>query len=206
MKTQNDYLEQLYEIFPGMPQKDIDTIVKHGIIRMNRAFRYKCDLKFINSFRKFRFTTSKFFYYSPLWSKYYKLKLVKKLRFIYNLKKLPKDTTTYYFALNEKQYNNIFNKPKRVGRPTTNIHYGNVMLYMLKEECIATEIWRPYIFKFELNINVGYKILKKNFITSKAEYIQYVDTSTIKRLVETGLYDNILKWEAKRTKTPLKKD
>jgi hypothetical protein len=64
---------------------------------------------------------------------------------------------------------------------------------MLKEECIATEIWRPYIFKFELNINVGYKILKKNFITSKAEYIQYVDTSTIKRLVETGLYDNILK-------------
>ena len=168
IKTIKDYYEALYEKFPEVPKSDIQRICNYG---------WK-SLYLHNSYGGDTFITddSLWCYIGHLkkdsleYFKYYIKKLSLKLRVLYKRKNIQWNGY-YYFALNNKQYQEYINQKNKRGRPKKNFKFENITLYQILDECKITEFSKQYIFKIPYISQVKFKFFVKELITDKSELI-----------------------------------
>lgn len=183
IKTIDDYVDKLHEKYPIISEKDIRRIIKFGWRSIYLANIYGGDVCLKNS---------KLWFYigylrrDPLKHyEYYVKKLALKLRVLYKRKKIQWDGY-YYFALNDKQYENYLQQKKKRGRPRKYFNYGTVMLYKIRGECELKNHSCKYIFKVSYDVDIGYTMLKKDYKTDKAELIQIREPMKFKDILTSN--------------------
>lgn len=168
LKYINDYYEEMYQKFPGVPQQDIRRILNYGFKSLYLHNSYGGDVVIRdNSFWSFigNLTTDSLKHFE-----YYIRKLSVKLRVLYKRKKIPWDGY-YYFALTQSQYEAYEAQKNKRGRPKKNFTFTNIVLYKLLDECKIKEHAHKYIFRVQYPINSRFVIFKEQLVTDKSELI-----------------------------------
>lgn len=183
-KTLKDYLQQIYSMFPRVPQIDIDKILKfswrsiyiHNSYGGDTLISGKGIWYYIGKLKK-----------NPLdHFHYYIKKLTVKLRVLYRRKKIEWNGY-YYFALSESQFQTYKSQINKKGRPKKYFNYGNVYLYQLLDECKINEYYKQYIFRIPLISRLKIKQYTKELVSDKAELI--ITRSPLK-FKDILIYDN----------------
>ena len=186
-KTVKDYLPAAQELFPEMDLSDLTKILNHGFRVMYMFNSFGADT-LITDHENWIYIgmlsrdSVKFFHY-------YKMKMIKKLRLFYKLKKL-KWNGYYYFGLNEPQYQYYMSQHNAKGRKRRMFDFGNLVIYKIFDECNLHSSASKYIFKVPMITDLGFARFKKNFKTDKAELILTRDPLKFKDiLLETKNYE-----------------
>lgn len=182
--TVKDYYEKIYELFPTVPKNDIKRIMNFGWKSLYLHNSYGGDTLIKNSniwcyFGSLRKRPLDHFYY-------YIRKLSVKLRVLYKRKKIPWDGY-YYFALDNKAYENYVKQHNHRGRPKKIFKFGQVMMYQILDECKIKECEKKYIFRIPYFTTINYRFFVRNLITDKAELIIIRDPLKFKDIL---VYNN----------------
>lgn len=185
LKGVKDYYEEMYQLFPDVPKRDIQRILNFGFKSLYLHNSYGGDTLIQDSnfwcyIGKLRKDSIKHFIY-------YKNKLATKIRILYKRKKIPWDGY-YYFALTESQYQNVLNQQKSKGRKRKHFNYGNQILYKILDECKLRYSNRKYIYRVPFISELGYSFYKENYNTGEAELIETRDVQKFKDILVTN-YD-----------------
>lgn len=185
LKGVKDYYEEMYQLFPDVPKRDIQRILNFGFKSLYLHNSYGGDTLIQDSnfwcyIGKLRKDSIKHFIY-------YKNKLATKIRILYKRKKIPWDGY-YYFALTENQYQNVLNQQKGKGRKRKHFNYGNQILYKILDECKLRYSNRKYIYRVPFISELGYSFYKENYNTGDAELIETRDVQKFKDILVTN-YD-----------------
>ena len=192
IKTINDYYENVRELWPRLPEKDIKRILNFGFKSLYLHNSYGGDT-FIKD-KDFLCYIGYLRNDSVAHYHYYIKKLIIKLRVLYKRRKIPWDGY-YYFALREDQYQNYLKQKKSRGRPRKWFEYGLIMLYKIKEECLVSQYSCKYIFKVPYRSEIGSKSLQRNFVSDCAELIETRQPLKLKDILVTNY-----KYEKKKKK------
>ena len=185
LKGIKDYYEEMYQLFPDVPKRDIQRILNFGFKSLYLHNSYGGDTLIQDSnfwcyIGKLRKDSIKHFIY-------YKNKLATKIRILYKRKKIPWDGY-YYFALTENQYQNVLSQQKGKGRKRKHFNYGNQILYKILDECKLRYSNRKYIYRVPFISELGYSFYKENYNTGEAELIETRDVQKFKDILVTN-YD-----------------
>ena len=167
-KTLKDYLEQVYEAFPQVQKRDINTILVFSWKSLYLHNSYGGDTIMIdNGFWLYIGNLKKdpmdhFFYYIR--------KLTVKLRVLYRRKRKEWDGY-YYFALSNTQYQHYLDQKKKRGRPRKYFNFGSVYLYEILDECRINEYYKKYIFRIPYISKLKIKQFVRDLTSNKAELI-----------------------------------
>lgn len=167
-KTLKDYLEQVYEAFPQVQKRDINTILVFSWKSLYLHNSYGGDTIMINNgFWLYIGNLKKdpmdhFFYYIR--------KLTVKLRVLYRRKRKEWDGY-YYFALSNTQYQHYLDQKKKRGRPRKYFNFGSVYLYEILDECKINEYYKKYIFRIPYISKLKIKQFVRDLTSDKAELI-----------------------------------
>lgn len=167
-KTLKDYLEQVYEAFPQVQKRDINTILVFSWKSLYLHNSYGGDTIMIdNGFWLYIGNLKKdpmdhFFYYIR--------KLTVKLRVLYRRKRKEWDGY-YYFALSNTQYQHYLDQKKKRGRPRKYFNFGSVYLYEILDECRINEYYKKYIFRIPYISKLKIKQFVRDLTSDKAELI-----------------------------------
>lgn len=167
-KTLKDYLEQVYEAFPQVQKRDINTILVFSWKSLYLHNSYGGDTIIIdNGFWLYIGNLKKdpmdhFFYYIR--------KLTVKLRVLYRRKRKEWDGY-YYFALSNTQYQHYLDQKKKKGRPRKYFNFGTVYLYEILDECKINEYYKRYIFRIPYISKLKIKQFVRDLTSDKAELI-----------------------------------
>lgn len=167
-KTLKDYLEQVYEAFPQVQKRDINTILVFSWKSLYLHNSYGGDTIMIdNGFWLYIGNLKKdpmdhFFYYIR--------KLTVKLRVLYRRKRKEWDGY-YYFALSNTQYQHYLDQKKKKGRPRKYFNFGSVYLYEILDECKINECYKKYIFRIPYISKLKIKQFVRDLTSDKAELI-----------------------------------
>ena len=167
-KTLKDYLEQVYEAFPQVQKRDINTILVFSWKSLYLHNSYGGDTIIIdNGFWLYIGNLKKdpmdhFFYYIR--------KLTVKLRVLYRRKRKEWDGY-YYFALSNTQYQHYLDQKKKKGRPRKYFNFGTVYLYEILDECKINEYYKKYIFRIPYISKLKIKQFVRDLTSDKAELI-----------------------------------
>ena len=189
VKTIKDYYEQIYELFPTIPKKDIQRILNYCWKCVYLHNSYGADVlitssKFWCFFGILRNNTARHCFV-------YKIKLVTKLRILYKKKHIKYDGY-YYFALTDKQQKELEESIKTRGRPRKHKYYGNQVLYRLLDECKIKESNRRYIYRIPYKIPMGYTVYKPDLVSDKAELIEVREPWTFQDLLVANKHYDLL--------------
>ena len=182
--TIKDYCNQIYQLFPDVPESDIDKIL---------SFAWK-SLYLHNSYGGDTLISGKDFWCyignlkkNPLDHFFYYIrKLTIKLRVLYKRKKIEWDGY-YYFALSDSQYQRYVEQKKQRGRPRKYFKFGTVFIYQILDECKINEYYKRYIFRIPYITHLKSKYFISDLITDKAELILTRDPLKFK---DIRVYDN----------------
>lgn len=188
-KTISDYYDQMCQLFPTVPKSDIKRICNYGWKALYLHNSYGGDVVI---------TDHKFWSYigflktdSIQWFKQYIKKLVIKLRVLYKRKHI-QFNNTYYFALNQEQFDKLLSQKNKKGRPKKKFIYGDVYIYKILDECKVREFNKQYIFKLPVIADFGFKYHVKNLISDQAELMITREKQKFKDLlVSNNIYDLI---------------
>lgn len=191
VKRINDYYDELYERFPDVPKKDIVKILQYGwkSIYLHNVYGGDTLVK-DNGF---------FFYIGRLYKdslkhfKYYIDKMSIRIRVMFKRRKIEWDGY-YYFALNDKRYEDYLSQKNKKGRKRKHFKFGDVYLYKIFDECKIKERYRRYIFRTKLPLEFGFTHFIKDYKTDAAELVlirEYPKFSDI--LLENNNYKYIFK-------------
>ena len=167
-KTLKDYLEQVYEAFPQVQKRDINTILVFSWKSLYLHNSYGGDTIMIdNGFWLYIGNLKKdpmdhFFYYIR--------KLTVKLRVLYRRKRKEWDGY-YYFALSNTQYQHYLDQKKKRGRPRKYFNFGSVYLYEILDQCRINEYYKKYIFRIPYISKLKIKQFVRDLTSDKAELI-----------------------------------
>lgn len=172
IKTIDDYVDKIHEKYPKVSKKDIRTIIKFGWRSIYLSNIYGGDVC-ITDHKNVWFYIGHLRRDSLQHFKYYKKKLLRKLRILYKRKKIQWDNY-YYFALNNKQYEDYLSQKNKRGRPKKHYTFkGPLMLYKIKGECQLAQSSCRYVFRVHYAIDLGFTIFKRqDYKTDKAELIE----------------------------------
>lgn len=180
IKYIKDYYEQLYEMFPDVPKKDIQRILNYGWKSLYLHNSYGGDTIITdNDFWSYIGTLRKD---SLKHYMYYIKKLTTRLRVLYKRLKIQWDGY-YYFALTDNQYEEYLKQKNKKGRPKKVFKYGNQVLYKILDECKIQEYSRKYIFRIPYISDLGMSFYKENLTSDKAELIITRDTQKFKDIL-----------------------
>lgn len=183
-KTVKDYYQQMYNMFPLVPEVDIRRILNFFWKSLYLHNSYGGDVLIKNS--------GIWCYFGQLTKdpiqhfNYYVQKLTVKLRVLYKRKGFSWDGY-YYFALTDKQYQDYLSQKNHRGRPKKYFTFGPVFMYQILDECKIKECYRKYIFRMPYNIYMNYKFFIRNLVTDKAELIIQRDSLKFKDIL---VYNN----------------
>lgn len=182
VKYVNDYYEQMYEMFPEIPKKDIERILNFGWKQVYLLNSYGGDLVITDQhFWCFfgKLTKNSLRHYTT-----YVRKLVVKLRVLFKRSQQKWDGY-YYFALTDRQYENLGIKKR--GRKKKNFNFGNQVLYRLIDECKIRCINRKYIYRVPIyNCFYAWTKYVPNFETNKAELVEVREPQKLKDILITN--------------------
>lgn len=164
----SDYYEQMFELFPKVPQSDIKKILSFSWKSVYLHNSYGGDLLVKDKTMWCYFGQLK---KSPLQHfHYYIMKLIKKIRVLYKRKKIPWNGY-YYFALTDTQYEQYLQQKKTKGRPRKSFDFGSVCIYQILDECRLSECGKKYIFRISQISTVKLKYFVQN-LKANAELIE----------------------------------
>lgn len=164
----SDYYQQIFELFPTVPQQDIKRILAfswkslylHNSYGGDVLIRDKSLWCYIGQLKK-----------SPIQHfHYYIMKLTKKLRVLYKRKNIPWDGY-YYFALSDEQYQQYLQQKNSKGRPRKHFNFGSVFMYQILDECKISQYSYKYIFRIPMISTIKLKYYVQNLKTN-AELIE----------------------------------
>lgn len=168
-KTIQDYYEQMYKEFPGVPKSDIKKILQFGWKSFYLHNVYGADVQ-VQS-KKFWLYCGQLMFDSLKWHNYYRRKLATKLRILYNRYKVPYDGY-YYFALNELQYEAYKAQLNKRGRPRKKFKFTKLYAYKCKDVCNLLNSHKPALFRLARPIEAGSTIYYPEYETDQAELIE----------------------------------
>lgn len=183
IKTAKDYYKTVSDAFPDVPKKDIERIINYGFKSLYLYNVYGGDTLLKDD------STNKFLFYignltfDPLKHfQYYIKKMIVKVRVLYNRAKETWDGY-YYFALSDNQYQDYLNQQKSKGRKRKYFTFSNtIMLYKIYKECKVSEYNKKYFFRIPTGVDLGYRYLKKDFKTDKAEFLCELEANGFKTI------------------------
>lgn len=180
LKTIHDYYDKMYELFPTIREQDIRKILNYGWKQVYLLNSYGGDLEISNNtFWLFFGRMSKD---SLCHFQRYVKKLCLKFRILYKRRRIQWDGY-YYFALTDRQQEELEKSIKRKGRPRKWKCYGNQILFKILDECKVREYNRRYIYKVPLLTDIGFTVYKPNYITDKAELIEVREGKDFKNVM-----------------------
>ena len=164
----SEYYQQIYDLFPKVPQQDIRRILTfswkslylHNSYGGDVLIRGKSLWCYIGQLKK---SSIQHFHY-------YIMKLVKKIRVLYKRKSIPWDGY-YYFALSDKQYQQYLQQKKTKGRPRKYFNFGSVFIYQILDECKISQHSCKYIFRMPMISTIKLKYYIRN-LKASAELIE----------------------------------
>ena len=168
LKKAQDYYEQLYELYPDIPKRDISRIMQYGLKAFLMHNNYGGDVLLQSP--------SMWLYCGRLmkdpvkYFEYYKRKMIIKLRINHKRLEIPWDGY-FYFSLHKNQYEEYLKQKNKTGRPKKHFNYGNVILYKYFDECNLRNSGAVAIFKIPLHLDFGLSIYKPNFKSDEAQLI-----------------------------------
>lgn len=199
LKKAQDYYEQLYELYPDIPKRDISRIMQYGLKAFLMHNNYGGDVLLQSP--------SMWLYCGRLmkdpvkYFEYYKRKMIIKLRINHKRLEIPWDGY-YYFSLHKNQYEEYLKQKNKRGRPKKYFKFGNVILYKYFDECNLRNSSAVAIFKILLHLDFGLSLYKPNFKSDKAELILERNPLTFKDiLISNYKYQFITdytKWKKKK--------
>lgn len=183
VKAVKDYVSIVQERFPGVPKKDIERIMNYGFKSLYLHESYKGDILLKSSkLNNFFFLLGNLTFNSSRHFRYYIKKVITKIRVIFNKSKAQYNGY-YYFALTEKQYKDrILDRQSPLGKKKRKFNYGPIILYKIEKECLVREFNKPYIFRIPVITDLGYRVFKRDLITTKAEFLYKRETKGFKNV------------------------
>lgn len=178
--TIKDYYEKLYLLFPAVPKQDLHKILSFAWKSLYLHNSYGGDVHvnfndFWCYFGHLKRSPLEHFYY-------YRKKLIIKLRVLYQRNKVPWDGY-YYFAITENRYQEYLKQKNKKGRPKKYFNFGNIMLFLIKDECRIDDPSTKYIFRIPYLSKIGTRIYIPELITDKAELIESRESVTFKDIL-----------------------
>ena len=199
LKKVQDYYEQLYELYPNVPKRDIKRIMQFGLKSFLLHNNYGGDV-LLQSPTMWLYC-GRLMKDSIKYFEYYKRKMIIKLRINHKRLEIPWDGY-YYFALNKPQYEEYLKQKNKRGRPKKHFKFGNIILYKYFDECNLRNSSCVAIFKISLYIDFGLSLYKPNFETDEAQLILERNPLTFKDiLISNYKYQFITdytKWKKKK--------
>lgn len=172
IKYVNDYVDIVQARFPDISKSDIKKIMTYGWKSIYLHNMYGGDtLIKDDSINKYLFYIGRLTYDSLKHFFYYIKKKTVKLRVLFNRHK--KWDGYYYFGLTQKQYDAYLAQHNRRGKKRKHFKFGTMMLYKLFEECQLKEGFREYFFRVPYYVDLGFRVLMRDYVTDKAEFILY---------------------------------
>lgn len=170
IKYSNDYLPILQEKFPEFSIEDLKLIIEHGNRMLRNVVAYKGDVLLSSKIdnKIFKLLIGRVNFQSIAHKIRYAIrKMIRKIRFIYNINNIKWDGY-YYFGISDEKFNEIWAK-KRCNK--ININFGSIALYRILDECLLNISYKHFFrVKFISELHTA-KEFVKDFTTSKAEYI-----------------------------------
>lgn len=185
LKKVQDYYEQLFELYPNIPKKDIKRIMQFGLKSFLMHNNYGGDV-LLNSPTMWLYC-GKLMKDSIKYYEYYKRKMIIKIRINHKRLDIPWDGY-YYFGMLQSQYDKYLSQKNKRGRPKKHFDYGNIVLYKYFDECNLRNSNAVAIFKVPLYSDFGLSLYKPDFKTDKAELVITRDPLTFKDILASN-YD-----------------
>ena len=169
IKTIKDYYEDMYKKFPGVPKKDIRTILNYGWKAIYLHNSYGGDFETMTD--NFYCHIGNLYIDGLLHFKYYLEKLKVKARVMYK-RNCKEWDGYYYFSLNNKQWEAYLAQKNSKGRPKKYFNFGNVVLYKIYDECRIANWNKKYFFRVKYPVDRGYSLYRPNYRTGDAEFLE----------------------------------
>lgn len=166
IKTDNDYYDKLYEMFPDVPKENIRAAVKYGWQKFYGYNLEGCDMVI-----KDGKSNDFWMYIGELYGEalkhfqYYRMKLIRKIREKYRRKhKNETPDNVYYIPIPIDAYNKAMNNK---------LKFYHRYVYKIMDEAKIRIINPIYIFKIKLPFYAG-KSFKLNFIDLNNAELMYI--------------------------------
>ena len=199
LKKVQDYYEQLFELYPTIPKRDIKRIMQFGLKQFISHNNYGGDVLLTN--QNLWLYCGRLMVDSIKYFEYYKRKIIIKLRILHKRLNIPWDGY-YYFGLTKHQYEEYLKQKNTKGRPKKHFTYGNAVLYKLFDECNLKNSGCVAIFKVPLYSDFGLSIYKPDFKSDKAQLILERDPLTFKDILTSNyryqFITDYTKWKKKK--------
>lgn len=158
------YYDLVQQRWPELSHKQIDKIVKHGLLNLYMYNLYGADI--LLKTNDYTMYFGKLFKSDLVFYKYWLIKWKIKLRMKY-LKAKTKYDGYYYFGLTESEWEK-YKEQKKHRR--TKMHFDQLMLFKIREECELHHQLK-YIFRVPFPEDCGFRMYKKDWTTKGVEYI-----------------------------------
>lgn len=185
LKKVQDYYEQLFELYPNIPKRDIKRIMQFGLKAFLMHNNYGGDV--LLSSPTMWLYCGKLMKDSIKYYEYYKRKMITKIRINHKRLNIPWDGY-YYFGMVQSQYDRYLSQKNKRGRPKKHFDYGNIVLYKYFDECNLRNSNAVAIFKVPLHSDFGLSLYKPDFKTDKAELVITREPLTFKDILASN-YD-----------------
>ena len=170
IKTIKDYYDQMYELYPNVKKSDIKKILNFGWKSLFQHNNYGGDVLIRDN--------DSFIYFGRLmkdsghWFNYYKKKLSIKIKILFKRRTrgIPWDGY-YYFALDKQREKEFWAQKNTKGRPRTTFTFGPIILFKIKEECIAREAEKCIILRVPMNMDLGWHVFKRQSTLKNVEVV-----------------------------------
>lgn len=189
-KTIQDYYEDMYKEFPGVPKSDIKRILQYGWKQLYLHNSYGCDVSLQRN--SFWFYCGKLMKNSLNHFQYYTRKLKTKLRILYKRNGVEWDGY-YYFSRNAFQYAKYLSQKNSKGRPKKYFIFNNVFLKKIKDECILTDYGSVALFRIPYVEDFGFSAFKRILKTDKAELIEITNPLKMKDILTSNRTYELIK-------------
>ena len=199
LKKVQDYYQELFELYPDIPKRDIQRIMQFGLKSFLLHNNYGGDV-LINSPTMWLYC-GKLMKDSIRYFEYYRRKMIIKIRINHKRLNIPWDGY-YYFGLTQNQYDNYMQQKNKKGRPKKHFKFGNIVLYKYFDECNLRNSGAVAIFKITFNTDLGLSLYKPNFESDKAELMLEREPLTFKDILASNykyqFVTDYTKWKKKK--------
>ena len=199
LKKVQDYYQELFELYPDVPKRDIQRIMQFGLKSFLLHNNYGGDV-LINSPTMWLYC-GKLMKDSIRYFEYYRRKMIIKVRINHKRLNIPWDGY-YYFGLTQSQYDYYLQQKNKKGRPKKHFKYGNTVLYKYFDECNLRNAWAVAIFRITFQSDFGLSMYKTAFETDKAELVLERNPLTFKEILASNykyqFVTDYTKWKKKK--------
>lgn len=168
----NTYLPELQKMFPGVCKSDIRRMIQYGW-RMFYYYNLRgCDVVISSRKSKFWFYCGRLCDDSLSHFRYYVDRLCRKIRVMYNKRKIQWDNY-YYIGLNQEEYEQL-STVKR-GRPKKYFQFKKKVAFKIKDEAMLQFARFRCIVKYKSPVDLGYAYYKEILKCESPEVVSVID-------------------------------